>query len=138
VLVIGRLVRSCAVVPLLVEKSLALFAARSRIALPAPRVAAVFAMLPTATEDTANVQTASVAGIREEANPATTTGNQALSQSLTNCAAVVTATCAQDGIQRYLILLNMRNRLILLVPVLGKVENFFENDDKKTSDSVML
>jgi len=86
-------------------------------------------MVPPAAKGTAQVLTACVAGMREEANPAVAAPHRAVLQI---------STIPQDGIHRQLILTDERKNAIVLVPILAKRENFRDGYRKTARFSVKI
>jgi hypothetical protein len=86
-------------------------------------------MVLPAAEGAAQIETTSVAGIGEKADPAVATLHDAAGQ---------VGTAPQSPIQDRLILTNKRIGAIVLVPILGKGENLLDGYGKKARFSVMM
>jgi hypothetical protein len=86
-------------------------------------------MVLAATEGAAQILTARVAGMREEADPAVPAAHQATGQI---------GTVPQNGVERDLILTNKRTSAIILMPILGKGENALDAYDKGIRLCVMI
>ena len=86
-------------------------------------------MVPPAAERAAEILAASVAGVRQEANPAMAAAYGAVLEI---------GTIAQNGIQRQLILTNKRVDAVVAVPILVKREDFRDGYDKTARFSVTM
>jgi hypothetical protein len=95
----------------------------------APLVATLATMVLPAAERTAEIPAASVAGVREEANPAVAAAHRAVAQR---------RTLPQDGVQSELILTNERLGAVVLVPILAKGKNFRDGYRKSDRLSVKM
>ena len=97
--------------------------------LPAPRVAALAAMVLSTTERAAEIPSTCIPRMREEANSTVAAENRTLFQI---------GTIAQDGIQRELILTNKRQGAIVLVPIFAKRKKLPDGYDKIARFSVKM
>jgi hypothetical protein len=86
-------------------------------------------MVLPAAEGATQIETTSVAGIREKTNPAVATGHHAL---------VPIRIRPQNRAECYLVLTDKRIRAIILVPVLGKRENLLQRYKKSARFSVRI
>ncbi|MGO9270424.1 MAG: hypothetical protein ACLQOO_09260 [Terriglobia bacterium] len=94
-----------------------------------PLVGTLPAVMPAATKRATQVPPASVAGMREKANPAVNAGNEALLKF---------GMGLQGRVQRRLILPDKRLGAIVLMPIYAKCETLLEGNGKKAKLSVII
>jgi hypothetical protein len=117
--------------PLPVEKLL-LLASSVRLVVPlAPLVGLLAAVVPTATERTAEIPPICISRMCQEANSTLAAVDRTACQ---------TGMIAQDGIQRELILMNKRIDAVVLMPILAKRKEFPDGYDKNArfSDKMLI
>ncbi len=96
---------------------------------PAPLIGKLATMVHSAAKGTAEIKSAPIARMGEEANPAVATAHSA---------GLPIRMIAQDGIQRELILTNKRKGAVVLMPILAKRKNFRDGYQKIARFSVKM
>ena len=96
---------------------------------PAPLIGKLATMVHSAAKGTAEIKSARIARMGEEANPAV---------AAPHCAVLQSRTTPQEGIQRQLILTNKRKGAVVLMPILAKRKNFRDGYQKIARFSVKM
>ena len=117
--------------PLPVEKLLILASSVRSVVLFAPLGGLLAAVVPTATERTAEIPPIRIPRMCQEANSTVAAVDRTACQ---------TGMIAQDGIQRELILTNKRTGAVVLMPILAKRKKFPDGYDKNArfSDKMLI
>ena len=117
--------------PLPVETLLILASSVRSVVLLAPLVGLLAAVVPTATERTAEIPPIRIPRMCQEANSTVAAVDRTACQ---------TGMIAQDGIQCELILTNKRTGAVVLMPILAKRKEFADGYDKNArfSDKMLI